>query len=232
MTAAPPAPAGQRAGAGRALVLLECLLLLTTAPGAVGLVLLGRAPAVALVALCLVPAGPALAAALFAWRRLGTEASDGVVADFRRGYRVSWFDGLRVWIPVLAVLASFGTMLERLDSQAIRAPGAVAVACVVLGAIVWVWGAHLLAVAAVFSFRTLDSARIAAFMVLGQPRASLAVLVLGAGVVAAAWAAGPWVLVPLASVVSLLLWLAERGLLVDVQRRFVDREPDPDGEDA
>lgn len=232
MTAEPPARSGQRAGVGASLVLLEGLLLLATAPGAVGLVLLGRAPAVALVALCLLPAGPALAAAVFAWRRRGAEASDGVVRDFTRGYRVSGLDGLRGWIPTLAVLAAFGTMLERLDSQAIRAPGAVAVACVVLGAIVWVWGAHLLAVAAVFSFRTLDTARIAAFMVLGRPRASLGVLGLGVGVVAAAWAAGPWVLVPLASLISLLLWFAERGLLAEVQRRFVEREPDPDGEDS
>ncbi len=232
MTDAPSARPGQRAGVGHALLVLEGLILLATAPGAVGLVLLGRAPAVALVALMLVPAGPALAAALFVWRRLEGGSTDGVVPLFRRGYRVSGLDGLRVWLPVAAVLAAFGTLLERLDSEALRAPAAVGVACVVLGAIVWAWGAHLLAVAAVFSFRLFDTVRVAAFMVLGRPRATLAVLVLGVAVVAAGWAAGPWVLVPTASVVSLLLWYAERGLLAEVQRRFVDAEPHPDGEDV
>lgn len=220
-TAASPAPA-ERLRAGTALlwlVVIAALLALTTLP-TLAVPALVDGPTPVLVALCATPAGPALAAALFAWRRLETERDLTPARAFWRGYRLNVADALRLWVPCLVVLVLLGLNVANLVTSD-EAPAVFRVVGLLAAVVVTAWVAHAMLVTSLFSFRARDIMRIAVFFLVTKPLASLGALAVVAAGAAATWWGGVWLLVALAAPLTWLLWRNGRPLAAEVQRRFV-----------
>jgi uncharacterized membrane protein YhaH (DUF805 family) len=99
-------PLGRITGALYWYLVVSLLLILATLPGLVGLALLDRSMGNApLAALCLVPVGPALSAALFALHDKERAEWLTPASSFWRGYRLNAVDVLRLWLPALLTLA-------------------------------------------------------------------------------------------------------------------------------
>ena len=218
-------PAGPAAVAAW-FVVVEALLVLTTVPALAWLLLLDQrwsnAPWMVVLT---IPVGPAVSAALYAWRHYTRENTLGPAAAFWRGYRVNWRDSLRLWVPSLVVLVLLGVNVANLRTDD-DAPVVFAVVGVLALAMVAVWAAHAVLVVSLFRFRTSDVVRIGVFFVVAKPVASLVALaIVGVGV-AAAWIVGPWLPVLLGSVATYLLWRNGIPLAAEVERRFVVGAPD------
>ena len=202
-------------------LVIEALVVLTSLPGLVGLVLLGgSASNLPLVALCMLPMGPSLAAAVFAWRDFlaqgRTDRDLTPARHFLRGYRLNWRDVLRWWVPTLAVLAILAV-------NAVHAGGAFATAALVLGVALLTWAGNALVLSAVFAFRTRDVARLAAYYLAAKPVAGLGVLALLIVAGGLAVLTTDWVVVLLASLLVLLLVRNARPVIADATERFTER---------
>lgn len=82
-------------------LVVSLMLILTALPGLVPLALLDRSASNApLAALCLLPIGPSLSAALFALHARASADELVPARSFWRGYRLKAVDVLRVWTPV------------------------------------------------------------------------------------------------------------------------------------
>jgi hypothetical protein len=171
------------------LLTIELLLLVTTLPGLVPLVLLDRdASNVPLAVACAIPLGPALSAALFALRGHKGDLTDlKPAAQFWRGYRLNVAGVLRVWIPWLALMAVLGVNLSHAKAAAI--PGWWAALLVAFAAVATLWLANALVITSLFAFRPIDVARLAAYF-LGRTKAvtlgNLCLLVCAVALVAVA----------------------------------------------
>ncbi|WP_043618873.1 DUF624 domain-containing protein [Nonomuraea candida] len=202
------------------LLIVELLVLLTAVPGLVALVLLDRDAAnVPLMAACLLPAGPALSAALYALRHRGTELTElRPAAAFWRGYRLNFGAALKVWAPWLLVLALVGTNLSNFAAAGV--PGWWAVLLVVLAAGGTLWVVNALVITSLFAFRAVDVAKLAAYALGRFPAATLAnacLLIVAAGVTLAATEAA---LALLASAFAATLLWNSRAMITEVQQRF------------
>ncbi len=207
------------------LLVVEALFLLTTAPALVLLLVLDTHwTNLPLLVAVLVPVGPAVSAALFAWRRFTDDPDLKPARHFWRGYRLNWADALRIWVPSVAVLAVLGVNVATLGETGL--PTAFGVAGLVVGVVVLVWTAHALTVASLFSFRWRDTLRMGVYFVLFKPLASLGVLSLAVLALAAVYLAGDWLPLLLASVLTLLMYRNAAPLVDVVQRRFVVGAPE------
>jgi hypothetical protein len=169
------------------LLSIELLLLLTTLPGLIPLVLLDRdASNAPLAAACAIPLGPALSAALFALRQHKGDLTDlRPAAQFWRGYRLNLGGVLRVWIPWLALMTVLAVNLSHAKAAAI--PGWWAALLVAFAAVATLWMANALVITSLFAFRPIDVARLAAYF-LGRTKGvtlgNLSLLICAAGLVA------------------------------------------------
>ncbi|GCE77964.1 hypothetical protein CBZ_30200 [Cellulomonas biazotea] len=205
-------------------VVVEALIVLTSAPGIVALLLLDRSPGNApLFALAALPFGPSLAAAVFAWRDwMTTPPGDRDLQPARhywRGYRLNWRDVLRWWVPTLVVLAVLGVNVAGAGALG-GAGGTFALVSLVLAVAVLAWAGHALVLSSLFAFRTRDVARLAAYYLAARPVSSLgvvALLVVAAGV---AVLATDWLLVLLASPLVALLVRNAGPVIADATDRF------------
>ena len=183
-------------------LVVEGMLLLTSAPGLVLLQLLERDVSnIPLVALACVPFGPSVAAALFAWRVFARDRDLSPARHFWRGYRLDVLDVLRWWVPTLAVLAVVAVNLTHLGAAGI--PPVVGVALGAVALLIVLWSGHALVLSALFSFRTRDVARLGAYFVAAKPLVTLgfvSVLVL----TAALTYVSDWLLVLLAAPLTYL----------------------------
>ncbi|GEK20320.1 hypothetical protein CXY01_08400 [Cellulomonas xylanilytica] len=183
-------------------LVVEAMLVLTSAPGLVLLQLLDRDVSnIPLVALACVPVGPSVAAALFAWRVFARDRDLSPARHFWRGYRLDVLDVLRWWVPTLAVLAVVAVNLTHLGAAGI--PPVLGVALGAIALLLLLWSGHALVLSALFSFRTRDVARLGAYYLAGKPLVTLglgSVLVL----TAAAAYASDWLLVLLAAPLTYL----------------------------
>ncbi|WP_203753501.1 DUF624 domain-containing protein [Cellulomonas chitinilytica] len=203
-------------------LVIEGLVVLTSLPGLVLLLLLDRSAGNApLFALAAVPLGPSLAAAVFAWRQwLATPAGDRDLTPARhylRGYRLNWRDVLQWWVPTLVLLAV-------LDINA-AGGGPFALVAVLLGVAVLAWAGNALVLSSVFAFRTRDVARLAAYYLAAKPGSGLgvvALVVIGGGI---AVLATDWLLLLLLSVLVLLLVRNAGPVIADAKERFVRHDP-------
>ena len=179
-------PLARAAALAYSLLTIELLLLLTTLPGLIPLVLLDRdASNVPLAAACGIPLGPALSAALFALRLHKGDLTDlRPVARFWRGYRLNAGGVLRVWLPWLALMAVLAVSLSHRKAAAI--PGWWAAFLVALALVATLWMANALVITSLFAFRPIDVARLAAYF-LGRTKAvtlgNLCLLICAAGLV-------------------------------------------------
>jgi hypothetical protein len=159
-------------------------LVLATLPGLVPLALLDRDVSnLPLVALCAVPLGPALSAAVYALYHRRNDITDlAPAAAFVRGYRSNLRGALAVWVPALAWLTVLAVTLANFTAAGV--PGWWAVLLVVIAAAVTLWVALALVVTSLFAFRTRDVARLAAYFLGAAPGVTVGVacvLVLAVG---------------------------------------------------
>ncbi|NJP98526.1 DUF624 domain-containing protein [Nonomuraea sp. FMUSA5-5] len=202
------------------LLVVELLVLLTAVPGLVVLVLLDRSAGnLPLMAACLLPAGPALSAALYALRHRSRELTELRPASaFWRGYRLNFGAALKIWVPWLAVLALVGTNLGNFSAAGV--PGWWAALLVVLAAGGTLWVANALVITSLFAFRAVDVAKLAAYSLGRFPAATLAnacLLIVAGGVTFFATEAA---LALLASVLTATLLWNSRAMITEVQERF------------
>ncbi|MFG1810062.1 hypothetical protein [Streptomyces sp. NPDC049040] len=213
-------PLARAAALVYSLLVLEVLLVLGAAPGLVLLGLLDRdASNVPLAALCALPAGPAWSAALYAWHRRSRDLTELHPARaYLRGYRAAVPGVLKVWAPWLAAMAVVGTTLTHRDAAGV--PGwwmALLAAMAVVSAL---WVANALVITSLFTFKTVDTARLAAYFLVRSPRATLGNLCMLAAAVAVG-AAGAWVLpCLLASVVAAATLLNCRPMITLIREEF------------
>jgi hypothetical protein len=199
---------------------VELLLLVTTLPGLAGLVLLERdASNVPLAALCALPIGPAVSAALYALRRRSGDLADlSPAAAFWRGYRANVGGVLKVWAPWLAGVAVIGANLANFDAAGV--PGWWAVLLVVIAVTGTLWVANALVITSLFAFRTADVARLASYFLVRFPAATVGnacLLIVAAGITLFASEA-VLALVAFALVAALLR--NSRSMIAEIQEKF------------
>jgi hypothetical protein len=166
-------PLSQLVALAYALLLVEILLVVAALPGVIGLLLLERdASNLPLAALCALPIGPALSAALYALHKHRgdlTELHPG--AAFWRGYRLNALGVLRLWVPWLVLLAIVGISLANFEAAGVpawwRGP------LVLIAIASTLWAANALVITSLFAFRARDVARLAVFFLLTRWRVTL-----------------------------------------------------------
>lgn len=151
------------------LLVVELLLLLTTVPGLLPLLLLGRDPSnLPLVALFLLPVGPAISAALYALRHQRLDLTDlRPAALFWRGYRANLAGTLRVWVPTLLWLTVLALNLAYRGAVGLAGWWVVPLVLLALG--VTLCAANALVITALFDFRTRDVLRLAVHFLVRTP---------------------------------------------------------------
>ncbi|MFF5180179.1 DUF624 domain-containing protein [Micromonospora sp. NPDC000316] len=151
------------------LLVVELLLLLTTLPGLLPLLLLGRDPSnLPLAAALLLPVGPALSAALYALRHQRPDLTDlRPAALFWRGYRANLRGVLRVWVPTLLWLTVLAVNLAYRDTVGLATWWAVPL--ILIGVAVTLCAANALVITSLFDFRTRDVLRLAVHFLVRTP---------------------------------------------------------------
>ncbi|MBX6385025.1 MAG: hypothetical protein IRZ07_18990 [Microbispora sp.] len=202
------------------LLVVELLIVATTLPGLIGLFLLDRdAGNVPLAALCLLPAGPALSAALYAVHHRRLDLTDlHPAAAFWRGYRMNVRGVLKLALPWLAWLTILGLTLANFGAAGV--PGWWAILLVLIALAAALWGANALVITSLFEFRARDVARLAAYFLFSAPRVALGnacLLIVAGGVTLVATEAA---LALLASVFAAALLLNSRPMITEVRERF------------
>lgn len=212
------------------LMVLDAWFVLVSLPWWLSLVVL--APDVSnavLFAAAALTLGPAFTGVLYALPRLDGETAPSVL--FRRGLKQGWRQSLALWTPVVVVAA---LVLVDLHLLALRPEGVgwgwmVAFAALALIGVPWAWLTQ--AIAAHFSFRTRDVARLGVTYLLIRPMVSLGLLALTAALVILTSWTFDWLLVFLGSVVAaVIVWLV-RPAFDHVASHFV-ADPDADADAA
>lgn len=175
-----------------------------------------------LLGLLLVPVGPAVAAAVFAWDRRRVDPDAAPLRQYVRGYRLNLGDSLRVWLPVLVLLVVLGVNITNLG--AVRGGPVLGAVSVVLTLVVMLWTGHALVIAALFSFRWRDTARLAAYHLGASWRATLSVLSLVVVTVGGVALVSEWLLLFLAAPLTFLLHSGAAELTSDIKARFTTPE--------
>ncbi|WP_139177704.1 glycosyltransferase [Ruania alba] len=209
---------------------LTVLCALASAPGLVLLALLDGGRSAWALALALVPVGPAFSATLFAWRtRARGDAPDGGAPQpwraFRRGYGAGFGDVLRVWVPMLAVLAVIATSAANIGATGV--PTAYVGVLAVIGMGVLLSGVQALVIATCFSFRTRDAVRLAVHHVFRMPLVTVGVLAVVICAVGLLWQAGDGPLVLAGGMLALALWRIDIPLIARIERDFTLPTDDP-----
>ncbi|WP_454051091.1 hypothetical protein [Cellulomonas sp. Marseille-Q8402] len=212
-------PLARGASAVHWYLVVDVLMVLVAAPGLVVTALLAptgsNAPLVVLAAL---PVGPALAAGLHAWQVAGTDRDLTPARHFVRGLRRNTVDVLRLWVPALAVLAVVATNLAlNRDGGLSRALVGISL---VLALVLALWLANATVIVARFSFRSRDTARLAAYYLFrcpGSAFAAASLLVVATGLLVLL---GEWALLPTAAAFAWWLHRHSRALRSDIEERF------------
>ncbi|WP_444947335.1 DUF624 domain-containing protein [Micromonospora ureilytica] len=203
------------------LLVVELLLLLTTVPTLLPLLLLGRDPSnLPLVALLLVPVGPAVSAALYAVRHQRTDLTDlRPAALFWRGYRANASGVLRIWVPTLLWLTVLAVNLAY--SGAVGLSSWWAVPLVLIGVAVTLCAANALVITALFDFRTRDVLRLAVHFLVrtpGVPVGNALLLAAATGIIAVFSEA---VLMLLASIAVLAFLRVSEPMIHLIRKEFI-----------
>ncbi|MGH3262585.1 MAG: hypothetical protein ACRDNS_11360 [Trebonia sp.] len=202
------------------LLVTEGLFLVTALPGLVPLLLLDRdASNLPLDALCLLPAGPAASAALFALHRRQSDAADlHPAATFWRGYRLNAAAALRVFVPWLVIATMVAMTLAHRRADGV--PGWWLVLLVVIAIAATLWLVNALVITSLFAFRTVDIARLAAYFLGRTPLVTLGNvgILLGAALITAYGTEALAAL--LVSVLGLLLLNSSRAMTERVRKEF------------
>ncbi|GEL46192.1 hypothetical protein CHO01_13080 [Cellulomonas hominis] len=200
-------------------LVVDVLMVLVAAPGLVVTALLAPAASNApLVVLAALPVGPALAAGLYAWQVADTDRDLSPARHVARGLRRNTVDALRLWVPALAVLAVVAANVALNRSAGL--PRALVGVSLLLALVVGLWLANATVIVARFSFRTRDTARLAAYSLFRHPGTALAtasLLVVATGLLVLL---GEWALLPTAGAFAWWLHRHSRALRADIEERF------------
>lgn len=208
-----------------ALVISALVVLTGGLPLALVPFLAGDAANVWLVALLAAPMGPALAAAMFAWRRFVSDRDLSPARHFWRGYAVNVLDVLRWWVPTLLVLAVIGFSLASLDAAGV--PRGYGAALVVVAVAVLVWAVVALSLTSRLSLRTRDVARLAAYYLAVKPLVGLGVVSLVVLCVGIVLFTSDWVLVMLSGLLAFAAVTTTEPVVKDATERFTAPEGEP-----
>ncbi|MEU4476137.1 DUF624 domain-containing protein [Micromonospora sp. NPDC023888] len=202
------------------LLVVELLFLLTTVPGLLPILLLGRdASNLPLAAVLLVPVGPAISAALYALRHQRTDLTDLRPATvFWRGYRANLSGALRVWVPALLWLTVLAVNLAY--RGAVGLPGWWAVPLVLLAVGVTLCAANALVITSLFDFRTRDVLRLAVHFLVRTPGVTVGNALLLAAAAAVTAVFSEVVLAMLGSVAVLALLRVSDPMVRLIQKEF------------
>ena len=213
-------PLSRAAALVHTLVTVEALLLAAASPGLAVLFLLGPDPSnLPLAAVAVLPLGPALSAAVYALHHRDRDLTDLHPARaYARGWRLNALPVLRLWAPLLAWLTVIAFTLTHFSTTGL--PGWWAVLLAAIGLCSLLWGAHALVLTSLFTFRTRDTARLAAYFLLRHGGATLAaasLLVLTAALTALLTEALPALL---AAPLLLSLLYGSRRVIAETQEDF------------
>lgn len=213
-------PLSRAAALLHTLLTVEALFLATAAPGLAGLLALGPDPAnLPLAAVCVLPLGPAVSAALYALHHRSRDLTDLHPARaFRRGLRLNAWPALRLWAPLSAWLTVIVFTLTHFAATGLPVWWAMLLG--VIGVACLLWGAHALVITSLFTFRARDTARLAAYFLLRRRRVTLAaasLLGLAAGLTVVLTEA---LTVLLAAPLLLSLLQSSRPVIVETQEDF------------
>ncbi len=202
------------------LLVVELLLLATMLPGLIPLMLLDRDVSnLPLAAMCALPVGPAVSAALFALHQRRLDLTDlRPAAAFWRGYKANFAGVLWIWAPMLVWLTIIGVNLSHLGQAGV--PTWWAALLVVIAAAVALWGLNALVITSLFAFRVRDVARLSLYF-LGRAKGvtlgNVCLLVVAAGITILTSEA---VLAMLGSVFAVLLLRSYGPMITEIQREF------------
>jgi hypothetical protein len=213
-------PLSRAAALVHTLVTVEALLLAAASPGLAVLFLLGPDPSnLPLAAVAVLPLGPALSAAVYALHHRDRDLTDLHPARaYARGWRLNALPVLRLWAPLLAWLTVIAFTLTHFSTTGL--PGWWAVLLAAIGLCSLLWGAHALVLTSLFTFRTRDTARLAAYFLLRHGGATLAaasLLMLTAALTALLTEALPALL---AAPLLLSLLYGSRRVIAETQEDF------------
>jgi Protein of unknown function, DUF624 len=202
------------------LLVVEFLFVLAVLPGLVPLFLLDRdASNAPLAALCAVPLGPALSAAVYALHRRSRDITDlKPAAAFWRGYRMNIGGVLKLWVPWLVWMAVVGVNLANFSATDL--PGWWASLLVVIAVAAALWVANALVITSLFVFRTVDIVRLAVYFLVRRPGVTLGnagLLVIAAGVTYLATEAA---LALLGSILAAMLVQTCRPMIAEIRQDF------------
>ncbi|GAA4697417.1 YesL family protein [Phytohabitans rumicis] len=169
------------------LMVVQVLLLASALPGLVPVLFLEQdASNAPLVALCALPLGPAVSAALYALRHRSRDITELYPARaFWRGYRANLRGVLLVWVPWLAWMTILGINLGNFAGAGV--PGWWAALLGAVAVLAALWLANALVITSLFAFRAVDVARLAVYFLAATPGVTLGnagLLLIAAGVTA------------------------------------------------
>lgn len=176
-----------------------------------------------LVALAMIPTGPALAAGLYAVREHYVDPDVPVARAFGRGYRLNLRDASVLAVPVCVLGAAAALVVA--GGRDAGVPALVTGVVAGLGALLVVLALHALALRTFFRLSALDAAQVAASVLAARWRASLGVLVLVVGAVVVATAASDLLLTLLAGVGVWLWYRTSAPMLRDAGARYLADAP-------
>ncbi|WP_327038271.1 hypothetical protein [Micromonospora maris] len=208
------------------LLVVEVLLLVCAAPGLVALFALERHVSnLPLVAVCAVPLGPALSAALYALHHQRLDLTDLHPARlFRRGYRVNLVGSLLVWVPMLMWLALLAINLVNLT--AVGLPRWWVVPLLLVAAGVAVVGVNALVITSLFAFRLRDVLRLAGYFVLRTPAVAVGTALLLVAAVVLTLVTSEAALAALGSVLALALVRGGEPMTTAIRQEFTRADGD------
>ncbi|GAB4106686.1 DUF624 domain-containing protein [Micromonospora taraxaci] len=204
------------------LLVVELLLLLTTVPGLLPLLVLGRDPSnLPLAALFLVPVGPAVSAALYTMRHQRTDLTDlRPAALFWRGYRTNVSGVLRVWVPTLVWLTVLAMNLAYRDAVGLASWWSVPLVLLAVG--VTLCAANALVITSLFDFRTRDVLRLAVHFLVRTPGVTVGTALLLAAATGVTAVFSEAVLTMLGSVLVLALLRVGDPMVDLIRKEFAE----------
>ncbi|MEV4762249.1 YesL family protein [Micromonospora chokoriensis] len=204
------------------LLVVELLLLLTTLPGLLPLLVLGRDPSnLPLAALFLVPVGPAVSAALYTVRHQRTDLTDlRPAALFWRGYRTNVSGVLRVWVPTLVWLTVLAMNLAYRDAVGLASWWSVPLVLLAVG--VTLCAANALVITSLFDFRTRDVLRLAVHFLVRTPGVTVGTALLLAAATGVTAVFSEAVLAMLGSVLVLALLRVGDPMVDLIRKEFAE----------
>ena len=207
------------------IVVVEVLILVTSLPTVVMALLLERDVSnIPLYALSLVPLGPTLGAALFAWREFRKDPDPLPARHFWRGYRLAALDVLKVWVPLLAVLTILAMNVAHREVAGV--PDWLAVGFGLLAAGLALWACNAVPIMALFSFRARDAARLAGYYLAARVLNTLGWLSVLALALGAVWYFSDWVLLLALSPLTLLAYRNAEPMLKEITEDYTPGDPE------